>query len=56
LGLYSQHFIFFITYKGAQKARALHYNRLERLTGDRPSGLLGPLISYEDNEGEYGPR
>jgi hypothetical protein len=32
---YPQHFIFFITYKCALKARVLHYNRLERLAKDK---------------------
>jgi hypothetical protein len=31
---YSQHFIFFVTYVWAQKARALGYTRLERLASD----------------------
>ncbi len=36
-GLYSQHFIFFVTYEFAQEARALHYTRLERIARDKHS-------------------
>jgi hypothetical protein len=46
---YSQHFIFFITYKWAKKARVLHSVRLERITSDKRSSLLGPFVSYEEN-------
>jgi hypothetical protein len=34
--LYSQLFIFFVTYKWAQRGRVLH--------------LMGPLVSYEETE------
>ncbi len=29
---------------------ALHYTRLERLASDKHSSLLGPLVSYKENE------
>jgi hypothetical protein len=46
---YSQHFIFFLTYKLTNKL-VLHFIRLERLAVDKHSGLLGQLISYDENE------
>ncbi len=49
-GAYSQHFIFFVTYHWAQKARVLHYTRLERLARGKHSSLLDPFVSYEENE------
>ncbi len=49
-GAYSQHFIFFITCHWTKLARVLHYTRLERLAWDKHSSLLGPLVSYEENE------
>ncbi len=49
-GLYSQHFIFFVTYELAQWARLLHKNKLERLAGDKHSDLLGFLARCEENE------
>ncbi len=45
-----QHFIFFIAYKYTQQAKALHYSKLERLTKDKHSGLLGVFVSYKENE------
>ncbi len=45
-----QHFIFFIIYKWAQKAGVLHYTSLERLARVKYSSLLGPFVSYEENE------
>jgi hypothetical protein len=44
LVLYSQHFIFFLTYAWAQKVRKLHYTRQERLARDKPSSLLGTFV------------
>jgi hypothetical protein len=41
---YSQHLIFFLTEAWAQ------YSRLERLAKDKHSSLLGPFVSYEENE------
>jgi hypothetical protein len=32
------------------KARLLHYTIQEKLSRDKPSSLLGPLVSYEENE------
>ncbi len=34
-GLYSQHFIFFVTYESAQEVRLFHNYKLERLTSDK---------------------
>jgi hypothetical protein len=48
-GLYSQHFIFFGTYRWVQKAAVLHYTRLERLAGDKHISKLSPFLSYEEN-------
>jgi hypothetical protein len=42
--------IFFVTYHWTQQARVLHYTRLERLARDKHSSLLGPFVSYEENE------
>ncbi len=50
LGLYSQHFIFFVTYEWTKKARMLHYAGLESLARDKYSSLLGPFVSYEEND------
>ena len=30
--------------------RVFHYSRLERLDGDKHSSLLGPFVSYLENE------
>ncbi len=49
-GLYSQQFIFFITFKWAQKARVLHYTRLERLVKEKCSTLLKQFIIYKENK------
>ncbi len=43
-------FIFFATYESAQKARLFDNTKLERLTGDKHSNLLGQFQSYEENE------
>ncbi len=45
--LYLQHFILFVT---QEWARLLHYTMLERLATEKHSGLLGPFLSYEENE------
>ncbi len=50
LGPYWQHFIFFVTYYCAQKARLLHYIVIERLAGDKRSSLSDPFISHKGNE------
>jgi hypothetical protein len=49
LETYSQHFIFFVAYKWAQQARVYNYTRLERLSSDKNSSLLGQFMSYEQN-------
>jgi hypothetical protein len=46
----SQHSIFFVTYKSAQKAKLFHNTKLERLTIDKHSNLFGQFLSYEENE------
>jgi hypothetical protein len=46
LGPYSQHSIFFATYKWAQQARMLHQTRLESLASKKHSSLLCPFASY----------
>jgi hypothetical protein len=47
---YSKHFISFVYYEWSQKARVLQYNRLQSLASNQQSGLLGPFVSYrEDN-------
>ncbi len=50
LGTYWKHFIFFMIYESVQKARLLHTVKLERLDKDKHSSLLGPFLSYEENE------
>jgi hypothetical protein len=50
LGPYSQHFIFFLTYKWAQYAKLLNYTRLDGLGGDKHSSLLDSFLSYEENQ------
>ncbi len=49
-GPYSQHSIFFVTYKWVQYAIVAHYISSERLALDKHSSLLGPSIRYEENE------
>jgi hypothetical protein len=52
--LYSQHFIFFVNYKWVsyklKQACVLLYTRLKRLASDKDGSLLGPLVSYKENE------
>ncbi len=38
--------MYFLTWEWAQKARVLHYTRLERIYGDKHSSLFGD-VSYE---------
>jgi hypothetical protein len=42
-GIYSQHFISFVTYQWSHEARVLHYTRLDRLARDKHSSLLVPF-------------
>jgi hypothetical protein len=49
-GTYLQHFIFSVTCKWAQKARVLHYSRLEILVRDKHPSLLDPFVGYAKNE------
>jgi hypothetical protein len=44
-GLYSQHFIFSVTYKWAQYPKVLHYTRLEMLD-HKHSGIYGSFLIY----------
>jgi hypothetical protein len=48
-GMYSQHFIFFITYKLAQ-SRVLDHNRLDMRVWDKHSSLFDSFVSYKENE------
>jgi hypothetical protein len=41
---------FLVTYKEAQEAGVLHYNRVERLAGDKHSWSLDSFVIYEENE------
>ncbi len=50
LGPWSQHFIFFVTYKSAQLAIVLCNTSLERLASDKHSNLLVQCESYEEKE------
>jgi hypothetical protein len=43
---YSQCFIFFVTYEFA-KRQVLDYTRLERLSTDKHSSLMGTFLSYK---------
>jgi hypothetical protein len=49
-GLYSQHFIFFVTYKLAQKARAFLPGKPFQASVTKHSSYLCPFLSYEENE------
>jgi hypothetical protein len=46
----SQSSILFVAHEWAQKAKALHYNRLKRLHNNKHSCLLDPFISCEEIE------
>jgi hypothetical protein len=49
-GPYSQHFIFFVTYEWAPKARLLHYTGVERLFRDKNHSLLSSFVSCKNKE------
>jgi hypothetical protein len=49
-GPYSQHYIFFATYKWTQEAGALHHARLERLGSEEQSSLLCPFTGNKEIE------
>ncbi len=49
-GPFSQNYIFFVTYEFAKKAGVLHYMKAEMLVSEKHTSLLGPFISYEENE------
>jgi hypothetical protein len=49
-GLYSQHFIFYVSHSWAQEARVLRYTGLKRYARDKHSSLLGPIVFYVENE------
>jgi hypothetical protein len=44
-----EQFIFFIAYNGPNKLE-FYITLLERLTRDKDSSLLDPLVSYKENE------
>ncbi len=46
-GLFSQHFIFFVTYKWPNKLECCITLALKGLKWDKHSSLLGPFISYK---------
>jgi hypothetical protein len=48
--MYSQHFIFFKTYKWDQLTRVFYYFRLKELATDKHTSLLGPVVSCKENE------
>ncbi len=48
-GPYSQHYIFCITYECPTNI-VLLYTSLERPATDKHSSLLGPVMSYEEND------
>jgi hypothetical protein len=50
LFLYSQLFIFFLTYEWAQYNLVLHYTTLEKLACDKQSSLLGPFVILKEYE------
>jgi hypothetical protein len=49
-GLYSQHFIFFITYEQAQKVRVFVLGKPFQLNVMQHSSLSDQFTSYEENE------
>ncbi len=46
---YSLHLIFFVAYERIQYSRVLPFIRLERPASNKQSSLLGPFISYGEN-------
>ncbi len=48
--LYSQDFILFANYEWAKQAKVLHNNRIEWIASDKHARLLGPFVSYKENE------
>ncbi len=50
LWMYIQHFIFSVTCRCANEAIVFCYARLERLTMDKHSSFLGPIIRNEENK------
>ncbi len=49
LGPFSQHFIFFVTFKCDQLARVIHYTGPERFARYKHSSLQVQFVSYEEN-------
>jgi hypothetical protein len=43
-------FISVLAYELVQHVRAFHFTRLERLARDKRTSLLGPFVSYKENE------
>ncbi len=55
-GLYSQNFIFFVTYKLAQQARLFHNTKLEMFTQLQTLKLIWPVqVTKKMKCCEYGP-
>ncbi len=52
---YSQHFIFFVTYKWAKKLECYITLGWKGVPGDKHFSLLGPVMSYKENEVNKGP-
>jgi hypothetical protein len=49
-GPYSQHFVFFVTYKWTQQVIGLHNTKPERLASYKHSSLLLKFLRYEEKE------
>ncbi len=57
MGLNKQHFIFFVTYETAHKARVFHYTILERLDRKTTLAYWAHLSAMKKIKGcEYGTR
>jgi hypothetical protein len=50
LSLNLKHFIFLVTDKWVWQAGVLHFTRIERLAKDNHDSLMGPFVSYKENE------
>ncbi len=53
LGSFSLHFLRNFEPWNVPNKLMLRYTRIERLPGDKYSGVLGSLVSYEENEVSY---
>ncbi len=43
-------FHFYVAYEWTKYTVVLHYTLVERLGRDKYSSILGPIVSYEENE------